>query len=59
MTIVTMWTQRSTDADLADWQNPAKQAAMLRSMLQALLDMTVSKLVAYTVAPRKFLCTGW
>jgi bla regulator protein blaR1 len=26
------------DADLADWQNPAKQPAMLRSMLQALLE---------------------
>ena len=26
------------DVDLADWQNPAKQPAMLRSMLQALLE---------------------
>ena len=27
------------DVDLADWQNPAKQPAMLRSMLQALAFM--------------------
>jgi bla regulator protein BlaR1 len=26
------------EADLADWQNPAKQPAMLRSMLQAMLE---------------------
>jgi uncharacterized protein (TIGR03435 family) len=26
------------EADLADWQNPAKQPAMVRSMLQAMLD---------------------
>jgi uncharacterized protein (TIGR03435 family) len=26
------------DADLADWQNPARQPAMLRSMLQAMLE---------------------
>jgi bla regulator protein BlaR1 len=26
------------DADLTDWQNPAKQPAMLRSMLQAMLE---------------------
>jgi bla regulator protein blaR1 len=26
------------EADLADWQNPAKQSAMLRSMLQSMLE---------------------
>ncbi len=29
---------RIDEADLADWQNPAKQPAMLRSMLQAMLE---------------------
>ena len=34
------------EADLADWQNPATQPAMLRSMLQALLEDRL-KLVVY------------
>ena len=34
------------EADLADWQNPAKQPAMLRSMLQTLLEDRL-KLVVY------------
>jgi bla regulator protein blaR1 len=36
------------DADLADWQNPAKQPAMLRSMLQALLEERLKLVVHRT-----------
>jgi bla regulator protein blaR1 len=36
------------DADLADWQKPAKQPAMLRSMLQALLEERLKLVVHRT-----------
>src|ERR1700727_1463981 len=48
------------EADLADWQNPAKQPAMLRSMLQAMLEDRL-KLVVHrstTEAPVYLLVVG-
>src|SRR5579863_3186549 len=48
------------DADLADWQNPAKQPAMLRSMLQALLEDRLKLVVHRTFreAPVDLLLVG-
>ena len=48
------------EADLADWQNPAKQPAMLRSMLQAMLEDRL-KLVVHrstTEGPVDLLVVG-
>jgi bla regulator protein BlaR1 len=48
------------EADLADWQNPTKQPAMLRSMLQAMLEDRL-KLVVHrstTEAPVDLLVVG-
>jgi bla regulator protein blaR1 len=48
------------DADLADWQSPAKQPAMLRSMLQALLEDRLKLVVHRTSreAPVYLLVVG-
>ena len=48
------------EADLADWQNPAKQPAMLRSMLQAMLEDRLKLVVHRSTreAPVELLVVG-
>jgi uncharacterized protein (TIGR03435 family) len=48
------------EADLADWQNPAKQPAMLRSMLQAMLEDRLKLVVHRSIreAPVYLLLVG-
>jgi bla regulator protein BlaR1 len=48
------------EADLADWQNPAKQPAMLRSMLKAMLEDRLKLVVHHSTreAPVDLLVVG-
>jgi bla regulator protein blaR1 len=48
------------EADLADWQNPAKQPAMLQSMLQAMLEDRLKLVVHRSIreAPVDLLVVG-